>query len=89
MLCQQLEADSHRSRPAKLHTQIGILFLARCDQWTDCVLHSQGELEMWNRAEASLSDALNAVGRPWTINEGEKGSCYPLTYWLILIIHNS
>lgn len=33
----------------------------------------QGELEMWEKAEQSLTDALNAMGRPWTINEG--GGC--------------
>ena len=30
-----------------------------------------GELEMWNKAEAALTSALNSSGRPWTINEGE------------------
>mmetsp|Transcript_21962 Transcript_21962/g.60797 ORF Transcript_21962/g.60797 Transcript_21962/m.60797 type:complete len:479 (+) Transcript_21962:156-1592(+) len=30
-----------------------------------------GELEVWNKAEAALSDALNAMGRPWTINEAD------------------
>ena len=29
-----------------------------------------GELEMWNKAEAALTRALDASGRPWTINEG-------------------
>ncbi len=32
----------------------------------------QGELEMWNKAEAALTDALNSTGKPWTINEGER-----------------
>lgn len=30
----------------------------------------QGELEMWNKAEAALTDALNSTGREWSINEG-------------------
>ena len=37
-----------------------------------------GELEMWNKAEAALTSALNASGRPWTINEGKttQGGCH-------------
>ncbi|KAL6760107.1 hypothetical protein V8C86DRAFT_2561020 [Haematococcus lacustris] len=30
-----------------------------------------GELEQWNKAEAALTDALNATGKPWGINEGD------------------
>jgi hypothetical protein len=33
-----------------------------------------GELELWNKAEEALTDALNNCGRPWTINEGEEGA---------------
>jgi threonyl-tRNA synthetase len=32
-----------------------------------------GELEMWDKAEQALTDALNASGREWTLNpEGER-----------------
>lgn len=36
-----------------------------------------GELELWNKAEKALEEALNTTGRPWTINEGERkcGRC--------------
>lgn len=30
-----------------------------------------GDLETWQRAEAALSEALNAFGKPWQINEGD------------------
>ncbi|MEW5303635.1 MAG: hypothetical protein WDW36_006308 [Sanguina aurantia] len=30
-----------------------------------------GELELWDRAEAALTEALNATGRPWKIKEGD------------------
>ena len=30
-----------------------------------------GELELWNKAEKALEEALNTTGRPWTVNEGE------------------
>jgi threonyl-tRNA synthetase len=28
-----------------------------------------GELELWNKAEAALTDALNATGLPWEVLE--------------------
>eukprot|EP00201_Polytomella_parva_P004255 CAMPEP_0175087738 /NCGR_PEP_ID=MMETSP0052_2-20121109/29998_1 /TAXON_ID=51329 ORGANISM="Polytomella parva, Strain SAG 63-3" /NCGR_SAMPLE_ID=MMETSP0052_2 /ASSEMBLY_ACC=CAM_ASM_000194 /LENGTH=655 /DNA_ID=CAMNT_0016360119 /DNA_START=1538 /DNA_END=3505 /DNA_ORIENTATION=+ len=30
-----------------------------------------GELELWNRAEAALEDALKSTGRPWALNPGD------------------
>ncbi|GBG71621.1 hypothetical protein CBR_g9037 [Chara braunii] len=30
-----------------------------------------GEIEVWNKAEKALTDALNSFGRPWKINEGD------------------
>jgi len=30
-----------------------------------------GDLETWQRAEAALTEALNAFGKPWQINEGD------------------
>ena len=30
-----------------------------------------GSDEMWDQAEAALEKALNAFGRPWTINAGD------------------
>jgi threonyl-tRNA synthetase len=30
-----------------------------------------GEVEMWRKAEAQLTEALNKFGRPWKINEGD------------------
>ena len=57
---------THTRTHIRTHTHTRALTHAHTHAHT----HSQGELEMWNKAEASLSDALNAVGRPWTINEG-------------------
>ncbi|XP_074568032.1 threonine--tRNA ligase, mitochondrial 1 [Curcuma longa] len=30
-----------------------------------------GEIEVWDKAEAALTEALNEFGRPWQINEGD------------------
>ncbi|XP_042415850.1 threonine--tRNA ligase, mitochondrial 1-like [Zingiber officinale] len=30
-----------------------------------------GEIEIWDKAEAALGEALNEFGRPWQINEGD------------------
>ena len=30
-----------------------------------------GDIETWDRAEAALTDALNATGRPWKLNPGD------------------
>lgn len=30
-----------------------------------------GELEMWNKAEAALEEALNASGREWVLNPAD------------------
>lgn len=30
-----------------------------------------GEIELWDQAEAALTDALNSTGRPWKLNEGD------------------
>lgn len=37
--------------------------------------HTPGELEMWNKAEAALEEALNASGREWVLNP-EDGAFY-------------
>ncbi len=34
-----------------------------------CVL--AGELEMWDKAEAALEEALNASGREWVLNPAD------------------
>ncbi|KAG2502057.1 hypothetical protein HYH03_000551 [Edaphochlamys debaryana] len=30
-----------------------------------------GDLELWNKAEAALTEALNGTGRPWVLNPGD------------------
>jgi threonyl-tRNA synthetase len=30
-----------------------------------------GELELWNKAEAALEEALNSTGREWVMNPGD------------------
>lgn len=30
-----------------------------------------GELELWNKAEKALEDALNTTGREWVMNPGD------------------
>eukprot|EP00879_Flechtneria_rotunda_P012639 GHRR01013197.1.p1 GENE.GHRR01013197.1~~GHRR01013197.1.p1 ORF type:complete len:660 (+),score=195.59 GHRR01013197.1:108-1982(+) len=30
-----------------------------------------GELELWNKAETALTEALNSTGRPWVMNPGD------------------
>lgn len=32
---------------------------------------SAGELELWNKAEAALEEALNSTGREWVMNPGD------------------
>lgn len=36
-----------------------------------CACVCAGELEMWNKAEAALEDALNASGREWVLNPAD------------------
>lgn len=36
-----------------------------------CVLCLVGELEMWDKAEAALKEALDSSGREWVMNPGD------------------
>jgi hypothetical protein len=40
-----------------------------------CVVFPAGELEMWNKAEAALQEALDSSGREWVLNP-EDGAFY-------------
>lgn len=35
------------------------------------LLAAAGELELWNKAEAALEEALNSTGREWVMNPGD------------------